>query len=146
MDQFNSTCDPAPKASTPQNMAVVRVLRLWMAGEDGRAQAQDELADTLGAQGAAMALSALSDLVTICETCALCPLRIAGHCPGIDQTERCFADFVTAAATGDRETALMHGFCLMRPDAAFVALPYAQKLGFALRRADLARDRQATRH
>lgn len=112
-------------------------LRAWLDGGPARNDLADSLTTTLGPDGAAIALEALATLAELCTQCALCPLKTSGRCAGLDRSERCFADFVEAAATGDREMALMHGMFLMPPDAAFAALPCAQAFGLALMRSRL---------
>lgn len=127
---------------TPVQAQTVAYFRQWTSGPEGQAQVVQTMIDRMGPACADSALAALAHLADLCQRCALCPLRLSGHCAGLDRTERGLADFVACAAFGDREEALMHGFCVMQPHAAFDALPSAQQLGLALLRSD----RHATRH
>lgn len=106
---------------------LVAMLRLWAEGGAGRAQLSADLPPAT--------LGLFRDLVTLLAETGRRPLlrhALDCHCVGSD--EAVFAHFVTTAATGEREDAMMIATLLMRVDMAPLAVSLAQSLGLALAR------------
>ena len=113
----------------------VMYFRLWAEGSEAQAQVWAEFADALGPTGGREALGALEQLVSLCARHARRPiLRHGVACKCIGGDEACFANFIAAAAGGEREDAMLIATLLVRPDVAPLLVGLAERLGLALRR------------
>jgi hypothetical protein len=73
-------------------------------------------------------------------------MRHSVQCKCLGADEACFANCIAAAATGDREEALMPSTRLVRPDVAPLIASLAADVGLALKRMHLAAPRDLSRH
>lgn len=125
-------------ALPPAEAFAVRWLRLWCDGTEGWAAMDREMTDLVGPQHA-RALGESFDL-----TCRMMlefrrrPLvRHAAACPCLGADEAAFAHFLTLAALGEREEAMLVSVLLVRADRAPLLVDAAARLGLALHRAAL---------
>ncbi len=122
----------------------VMCLRLWHTGKHERHQVCRDFDHLLGNE---MALSAVESLEQICELCtrhARRPLmrhHVTCKCLGAD--EACFANFIGAAAEGEREDAMLIATLLIRHDFAPSLVSLAENLGLALKH--MTRDKTGLR-
>lgn len=107
----------------PLEAAAVRQLRLWRPSRARRERPG-------GAEERPM--NALFDLV---HRHARRPLiRHCVECPHVGGDEAAFAQFVAAAAAGDREDAILLATLIFRADMAFIAVVQAEEFGRMLLR------------
>lgn len=127
--------------------ASVIYLRLWCDGPDAQAQVWNDFASMLGSKQGRKACKSFEDLCLLCSRHGRRPLmRHSGHCKCLVADESCFANFIAAAATGDREDALMIATLLVRPDVAPLIASLAADVGFALKRMHLSAPRDVSQH
>lgn len=118
--------------------ACVVYLRLWCDGAEAQAKVRADFATALGPEKGAAALSALSGLFDLCARHGRRPLmRHSTTCKCLGSDEACFANFVAAATTGEREDALMIATLLVRADMAPLMTAMASDFGLALKRMHL---------
>jgi hypothetical protein len=118
----------------PLEARVVRCLRLWSAGPQGRVALGDELVRRHGGRAADLAAS-LDDLLATTVRYARRPL--IGHaldCPCAGSDECVFARFVALAAEGDREEAVLIASLIVRADVALALAGLAEAVGLGLMR------------
>lgn len=127
--------------------ASVIYLRLWCDGPVAQAQVWNDFASSLGPKQGRKACQSFGELCQLCTRHCRRPLmRHAVTCQCLGADESCFAHFIAAAATGDREDALMIATLLVRPDVAPLIASLAADVGFALKRMHLAAPRDLSRH
>lgn len=125
--------------------ASVLYLRLWSDGPDAQAQILNDFATALGADRGKRALQSFESLCSLCAQHGRRPLmRHSVRCKCIGADESCFANFVAAAATGNREDAMLIATLLVRPDVAPLIASLAADFGLALTQMRLAAPRDLT--
>jgi hypothetical protein len=118
--------------------ASVIYLRLWCNGPDSQASVWNDFASTLGNTQGRKALNAFEELCSLCSRHGRRPLmRHSVNCKCLGSDESCFANFIGAAATGDRDDAMMIATLLVRPDVAPLITALATDFGLALKRMKL---------
>ena len=125
--------------------ATVIYLRLWASGPSGQTDIWQDMATALGPKKAEKALDAFGQLLKLCARYSRRPLmhhNISCKCLGAD--EACFATFISAAASGDRDDAMLMATLLVRPDVAPLITSLATNFGLALKQMDLAAPRERT--
>lgn len=118
----------------PLERRVVRCVRLWSDGPQGKATLGEELAHRHG-HGAAGLGRALDDLLETTVRYARRPLM--GHaldCPCAGSDECVFARFVALAAEGAREEAVLIAALIVRADIALGLTSLAESVGLGLMR------------
>ena len=123
--------------------SAVLYLRLWSDGREARAQVWNDFAITLGQTQGRVALKSFERLFSLAAQHGRRPLMrhdVTCRCLGAD--EAAFANFVGAAAAGDREDAMLIATLLVRSDMASTITDLAEQFGFALRRILLRANRQ----
>lgn len=114
---------------------VIVYFRKWCDGPEGQAAVWNDLAAGLGAAQGRATLEILESLFDLCARHRRRPLmRHAVNCQCVGADEACFAHFVTTAAEGDREDAMLIATLLVRTDMAPIVAPLAADLGRALKR------------
>lgn len=127
--------------------ACVIYLRLWCDGPEAQAQVWNDFASSLGPESGRKALKSFEDLCSLCIQHGRRPLmRHAVRCKCLGADESCFANFIAAAATGEREDALMIAMLLVRPDIAPLIASLAADFGFALKRMHPSAPRHLSSH
>lgn len=119
----------------PLERQVIRCLRLWCEGPTGRQSVQREL----GARHRpAVAERLASDFGALLATTAAHARRpLLGHaleCPCAGSDECVFARFVSLAAEGAREEAVLIASLLVRADLALGLAALAEEIGLGLSR------------
>jgi hypothetical protein len=114
---------------------VILYLRLWSLGEEGRSAVLADLAARHGpVQGPALG-ARFGELLDTTVRHARRPLmRHAVECPCAGADECVFARFVTLAAEGAREDAILIAALMVRADLALLLAGDAAALGLALAR------------
>ncbi|SMX44185.1 hypothetical protein [Actibacterium lipolyticum] len=113
----------------------VLYLRLWCEGAVSQAQVSDDFALALGMDHGRRALAAFEQLCDLCVRHGRRPLvrhQVTCKCLGAD--ESCFANFISAAADGQREDAMLIATLLVRADVAPSLTALAEDVGIALKR------------
>lgn len=119
----------------PLEAAAALYFRLWRAGEGGRARASADFIALLGTGHGAAALTALDRLSALLDAHGRRPLCAhSPACPCLGGDEACFARFLAAAATGEREDSMLIATLMIRADMAPLAVAMAEELAVALRR------------
>ncbi|WP_322894437.1 MULTISPECIES: hypothetical protein [unclassified Yoonia] len=126
-----------PTASLHQlddlNACCVIYLRLWCDGPEGRAAVRRDLSNGLGPRRASTAIEAFDTVITLLSQHHRRKLmRHAVDCPCLGADEATFAQFVTTAATGEREEALWMAMLLVRPDMAMHLTAAASAFGLRI--------------
>ena len=122
--------------------ASVIYLRLWCEGPGAQAQVQSDFASGLGPDLGRKALKSFEDLCALCTRHGRRPLmRHSVQCKCLGADESCFANFIAAAATGDREDAMLIATLLVRPDVAPLIASLAADVGRAFMRMRLSAPR-----
>lgn len=125
--------------------ASVIYLRLWCDGPEAQAQVWNDFASSLGIDHGRRAMKSFEALCALCCLHGRRPLmRHSVHCKCLGADESCFANFVAAAATGEREDALMLAMLLVRPDVAPLIASLAANVGLAFKRMHLSAPRNFT--
>lgn len=123
----------------------VRCLRLWCEGPDGKTEVWRGLAAALGPDRGRATLCAFEGLLGLLVDHGRRPLMrhdVGCKCLGAD--EATFANFVSAAASGQREDAMLMAMLLVRPDMSLPLTHLAQTFGLSLHRiCGAARERQS---
>ena len=119
----------------PVEAGAVRCLRLWGSGPGAEDRLRRDFARGLGPDHGLRAADTLSDICSLCAHHGRRPLmRRAETCPCLGADECCFATFIAAAGSGDREDAMMFAAMLVRADLAPCLAGLDQSLALALRR------------
>lgn len=131
--------------------ALVRAVRLWDSGPAGQAAVWGEVARRFGPELGRTWLDGLDRLIALTVAHGRRPLtRRAPGCLAVGSDEAVFAHFVSTAAKGEREDALLIATLLVRADMAPFLLALAQEIGLSLLRSGLRLDGLAqpapTRH
>ena len=118
--------------------ASVIYLRLWCDGPESQAQVWNDFAARLGPNQGRKALKSFEDLCALCTRHGRRPLmRHSVQCKCLGADESCFANFVAAAATGEREDAMLIATLLVRADVAPMIASLACDVGLALKQMQL---------
>lgn len=118
--------------------ASVIYFRLWGEGPDAQTSVWNDFTATLGPDQGKRALNAFEHLCGLCAQYGRRPLmRHSVSCKCLGSDESCFANFIAAAATGEREDALLIATLLVRPDVAPLITSLASDFGLALMRMKL---------
>ncbi|KIN68490.1 hypothetical protein [Sulfitobacter donghicola] len=119
--------------------AAVLYFRLWCTGSDAQSTVLSDFISLLGSVQGRKAAKTLEELCNLCAQHGRRPLmRHSIHCKCLGADESCFANFVAAAATGQREDAMLFATLMVRPDFAPLVTALAADFGHALRRMNLA--------
>lgn len=119
--------------------ASVIYLRLWSEGPETRSEVYHDFTSRLGRTQSTQALEAFEQLCGLCARHGRRPLmRHSVSCKCLGSDECCFANFVAAAADGDREDAMLIATLLVRADVAPLVTALAADFGIALKRMQLA--------
>lgn len=122
--------------------ASVIYLRLWSEGPESRANVRRDFASILGLVQGGKTFQTFEQLCKLCAEHRRRPLmRHSVQCQCLGGDEACFANFVSTAATGEREDALMIATLLVRPDMAPLITSLAAEFGLALKRMKLCAPR-----
>lgn len=123
--------------------ASVIYLRLWCNGPESQAEVWNDFALTLGADQGQKALRSFEQLFGLCAKHGRRPLmRHSVHCKCLGSDESCFANFISAAAEGDREDAMLIATLIVRSDVAPLITSLAAEFGLALKRMRLSAPRK----
>lgn len=119
-------------------------LRLWCDAPERQAEVWNDFAFALGTEPARKALDDLNNLIVTLTTHARRPLmRHTLGCSCVGADESAFGSFISAAAEGAREDAMLLATLMARPDMAAVLTGMAEKVAMSLMRLD--RKRQPAR-
>jgi hypothetical protein len=122
--------------------ASVIYLRLWSDGPEAQAQVWNDFAAGLGLAQGRKALQSFEQLCSLCTSHGRRPLlRHSVHCKCLGGDESCFANFIAAAAEGEREDAMLIATLLVRADVAPLIASCAADFGLALKRMHLSAPR-----
>jgi hypothetical protein len=123
--------------------ASVIYLRLWCDGPEAQANVWRDFASMLGPDRGRKALKSFEDLCVLCCQYGRRPLmRHSLHCKCLGADESCFANFISAAAMGERKDAMLIATLLVRPDVAPMLTSLAAEVGHALKQMKLCAPRQ----
>ena len=118
--------------------ASVIYLRMWYAGPLSKADVWNDFASILGLDHGRRTLKAFENLCSLCLQHGRRPLvRHAINCKCIGSDESCFANFITTAANGEREDAMLIATLLVRTDIAPLITSLAIDFGLALMKMNL---------
>jgi len=118
--------------------ASVIYFRLWCEGPERQQEVWSDFHACLGETQANEVSHSFHELCSLCCLHGRRPLMrhsIGCKCLGAD--ESCFANFVAAAAEGDREDALLMATLIVRPDMAPMITSLATQVGLAMKRMQL---------
>lgn len=119
--------------------ASVIYLRLWCDGPAGKDCIQNDLTGVLGHATGRRAMQSFENLCRLCTEHGRRPLmRHCVTCKCLGADEACFANFVAAAATGDREDAMLIATLLVRADFAPLVTAAATNVGLTFLRMNLS--------
>lgn len=119
----------------PLEERAVLCLRHWHAGGTAQRDMCTHFGTMLGSAQAVLAIEALAQICDLCTRHARRPLlrhQVSCKCIGAD--EACFANFIAAAAEGEREDAMLIATLFIRHDFAPCLVGLAENLGLALKR------------
>jgi hypothetical protein len=119
----------------PLERQVIRCLRFWCSGPAGQGALGRELAQRLGPDTAERLAEGIAELLHVTASHARRPLL--GHaldCPCAGGDECVFARFVSLAAEGAREEAVLMASLIVRPDLALCLAGLAEDVGLGLMR------------
>ena len=118
--------------------ASVIYLRMWYDGPVSKADVWNDLSSSLGTDDGRRALKAFENLCSLCLQHGRRPMaRHAINCKCIGSYESCFANFITTAANGEREDAMLIATLLVRTDIAPLITSLAIDFGLALMKVNL---------
>lgn len=119
--------------------ASVIYLRLWCDGPESQARVWNDFASGLGSDHGRTALNSFDELCKLCTRHGRRPLiRHSVQCKCLGADESCFANFISAAATGEREDAMLIATLLVHADVAPLITALASDFGLALMRMNLS--------
>lgn len=122
----------------PLQSDVVQLLRLWWMIPNARQDIEHEFSPWLGPQRAKVVCDSFDQLCALCVTHGRLSVRPhALHCGCVGGKEACFANFIAAAADGQREEAMFTATLLTRTDMAPMAAALAEVVGLALKQMSL---------
>lgn len=122
--------------------ASVIYLRLWSEGPEAQAQVRSDFSAALGFDQGRRAAKSFENLFSLCASHGRRPLmRHSLECKCLGADESCFANFIAAAAEGEREDAMLMATLLVRVDMAPLVASCAADFGLALKRMHLAAPR-----
>ncbi|WP_120501772.1 hypothetical protein [Roseovarius sp. EL26] len=123
---------PAPE------VFLVRCLRLWCDSQAGPSDVRDRLAEHMGPTRGAICYSAMEDMFSVLFRHSRRRLvRHSSECKCVGADEAILAHFVTTAATGAREDAMLLASLLIEPTMMMSLTESANQVGLHLRRAAL---------
>ncbi|MHA6262362.1 hypothetical protein ACXYMO_04100 [Arenibacterium sp. CAU 1754] len=118
--------------------SVVLYLRLWHDGAAGQSRMWNDFARLLGPKTGRRALRSFEQLCGLCARHGRRPfLRHDVVCKCLGADEACLAQFISAAAQGDRKDAMLIATLLVRADVASSLVALAEAVGLALQRMTL---------
>ena len=118
--------------------ASVIYLRMWYDGPVSKADVWNDFSSSLGTDDGRRALKAFENLCSLCLQHGRRPMvRHAINCKCIGSDESCFANFITTAANGEREDAMLIATLLVRTDIAPLITSLAIDFGLALMKMNL---------
>lgn len=123
---------PAPEAF------LVGCLREWCDSRSGPASVRERLAERMGATEGAICYSAMEDMFSVLFRHSR--RRLVRHdrdCKCVGADEAILAHFVSTAATGVREDAMLLASLLIEPTMMMSLTESASRVGLHLRRAEL---------
>lgn len=119
----------------PLERQVIRCLRFWCAGPTGHGALGRELAQRLGEPEAERVTDRLGELLHVTASHARRPLMSHSlDCPCAGGDECVFARFVSLAAEGAREEAVLMASLIVRADLALCLAQLAEDVGLGLMR------------
>lgn len=119
----------------PLERRVVIYSRLWSEGRLGQAEVWRDLIDRHGPAGATCAAGHLDALLRELVTFGRRPMsQHAPACPCAGGDECVLARFVSLAAEGSREDAILMGALMVRADVSLMLARTAEELGLSLMR------------
>ncbi|MBM9594179.1 hypothetical protein [Roseitranquillus sediminis] len=128
----------------PPEALVVQYLRDWCADASGRARTMAHATAALGEDEAERALHCWGELINMLTRYGQRTLVLNGSkCRSVGSDEAVFAHFVTTAALGEREEAMLIASLLVRADLLCPAVHLAQSAGLAIARIALRAARTA---
>lgn len=116
----------------PTEARLILALRHWCEGPEAQAELWNDIALEMGPARGRHWLSRFEELLSLVLNQGRRPMMRHGlgcRCVGAD--EAVFAHFVSLAATGEREEAMLVASLLIRADLAPIAVSLAQQLGLA---------------
>ena len=114
--------------------ASVIYLRLWCGGPDGQDSVSEDFAMGLGVERGAKAFKSFAELCRLCARHGRRPLmRHAVSCKCLGADEACFANFISTAADGAREDAMLIATLIVRADIAPMVASLAADVGLAFK-------------
>lgn len=115
--------------------ASVLYLRMWCNGPDSQAKVWSDFATRMGHDQGRNALKSFEQICNLFARHGRRPLmRHSVECKCLGADESCFANFIGAAANGDREDAMLIATLLVRADIAPLITSLAEDLGLGLKR------------
>lgn len=122
----------------PIEAAAVIYLRLWCNSAETQARAVHDFEAMLGPEYGGGVAAALAQICEACVQHGRRPLmRHHIDCKCLGGDEACFANFIAAAADGEREDAFLFASNIVRPDIAMCLVNSAQSFGLGLRQMGL---------
>lgn len=119
--------------------ASVIYLRLWCEGPELQEEVWSDFRSAFGDEYGQTLRESFHDLCGMCCVHGRRPLmRHSVECKCLGADESCFATFVSAAADGEREDALMMATLIVRPDLAPIVTSLATQIGLALKKMQLS--------
>ncbi|SFR59167.1 hypothetical protein SAMN04488005_3093 [Yoonia tamlensis] len=119
----------------PLTRYVAMYFRMWCDGPEGQTAVWQDLAAGLGERHGRTAMENLETLFDLCARYRRRPLmRHAVGCKCLGADEACFSHFVTTAAEGDNQDAMLIATLIVRADIAPLITPLAADFGRALKR------------
>lgn len=115
--------------------SAVLYLRLWCEGPNTQEQVWNDIAGSFGPNHGQAVLEGFEDLCNLIIENGRRPImhhQVTCKCLGSDKAA--FANFIFAAADGDREDAMLIAALLVRSDMAQPLTALAEQFGLALRR------------
>ncbi|MEY8829806.1 hypothetical protein AB9K34_15580 [Sedimentitalea sp. XS_ASV28] len=114
----------------PMERMAILYLRAWCDGGPGKAQMIDDFRRVLGPDEGDLIYEDFNTLLRMMLRCGRCPLMRHGlNCRCFGGHESAFAHMITAAATQDRDDALLFATTLLSGGAAWHAVQLASNLG-----------------
>ena len=122
--------------------ASIIYLRLWSDGPESQANVWTDFTSSFGSDQGRTILKSFEHLCNLCAQYGRRPLmRHSVQCKCVGSDESCFANFIGAAAAGDRDDAMMIATLMVRPDVAPLITSLATDFGLALKRMNLTAPR-----
>ncbi len=124
---------------TGPEAASVIYLRLWCEGGSRKQEIFGDFASVFDEQQADRLTQTFGELCRMCVQHGRRPLiRHSVQCKCLGGDEACFANFISYAADGEREDALLMATLMVRPDMAPLLTSLATEIGLAFKQMRLA--------